>query len=158
MANVGTGVGEHGSASITEISSPWGGTDTLGGLGGFGSEVHSSKTSKTTSSCSRSTRTIVTQTPSGPVETTEEVIEGGPACHTMMDSTKGMASIFPTLERTKGFLDTKTGFVDSGFDLGGFVGDNPEDDHPDVHARSLKSTTVNTKTASYVGKGTTGLE
>ncbi|KAG7255405.1 hypothetical protein CRUP_035713 [Coryphaenoides rupestris] len=133
------------------MSSPWGDTDTLGGLGGFGSEIHSSQTSKTTL-CGKSTRTIVTQTPSGPVETTEEVIEGGPACQTMMDSTKGMPFIFPTLERSKGLLDTKTGFLETGFDLGGFIGDNPEDDHPDVHARSMKSTTVNTKTASYVGK------
>uniref|UniRef100_A0A4W6CPE1 Fibrinogen alpha chain n=1 Tax=Lates calcarifer TaxID=8187 RepID=A0A4W6CPE1_LATCA len=87
-------------------------------------------------------------------------MEGGPECQAMTDHTGGgMSSLFPTLTHTsssssssitsksvhvggaKGSLteDSKTTFGHTGFDLGGFLIDNPEDDIPDFHARSVKS-------------------
>ncbi|XP_035005366.2 fibrinogen alpha chain isoform X2 [Hippoglossus stenolepis] len=48
--------------------------------------------------------------------------------------------------------DTKPGFMNLfGSDIGGFMTDNPEQDHPDVHARSVKSARVQ-RQADYVGK------
>ncbi|KAI4794073.1 hypothetical protein KUCAC02_032300 [Chaenocephalus aceratus] len=60
---------------------------------------------------------------------------------------------------TKGsLLDTKTGFdfgsdfgADFGADLGGFMTDLADDDHPDVHARSVKSVRTE-REAGYIGK------
>lgn len=113
------------------------------------------------------------------MEKVEEVIEGGPECRGATDLTKGgMSSLFPTLTHTsssssssvstktvqtggtKGSIlgDSKTGFgdpfgTDVGIDLGAFLTDNAEDDIPDFHARSVKSTRVE-RQADYIGKGT----
>lgn len=61
---------------------------------------------------------------------------------------------------TKGSLlgDTKTGLgnpfgAEHGLDFGMFMTDNGEDDLPDIHARSVKSTRVE-RQADYIGKGT----
>uniref|UniRef100_A0A3P8V297 Fibrinogen alpha chain n=1 Tax=Cynoglossus semilaevis TaxID=244447 RepID=A0A3P8V297_CYNSE len=121
-------------------------------------------------SSSSTSTTIVVHTKDGPVERTEEVIEGGPQCQALADFTKGgslpstfshtsssSSSTTKTIHSggTKGSLttDSNTGFGDVGFDLGGFMTDDPEDDIPDFHARSVKSTRVE-RQASYVGKGT----
>ena len=96
-------------------------------------------------------------------------MEGGPECHAMTDSSKGgMSSIFPSLTHTssgslthhafstKGSIteDTKSGFGNLfGHDLPGFMTDTPEEDLPDIHARSVKSARVE-RQADYVGKGT----
>lgn len=151
----GAVVGDQGTKSITELSPHWGGGIDFDSFPA--SEVVSKTSHTTTTSCTKRIKTTVTNTPSGPVETREEVMEGGPGCQSMMDSSKGgMSSIFPTLDRTKGNpLDTKTGFADTGFDLAAFTVGDPEDDLPDIHARSLKSTS-GTKTLDFVGKGTGG--
>ncbi len=44
-------------------------------------------------------------------------------------------------------------FDDVGVDLGAFLTDNADDDLPDVHARSVKTTRIE-RQADYVGKGT----
>ncbi|XP_060922662.1 fibrinogen alpha chain [Limanda limanda] len=158
------------SKSITEI----GGDGGLFG-GGFGghsqpSTGHTSTTTKTVS-CTKSIKRTIVQTPSGPVENVEEVIEGGPECHVMNDPSKsGMASMFPAFGHTssssssittsshhaggaKGSItdDTKSGFRLFGSDISGFMTDHPEEDVPDVHARSVKSARVE-READYVGK------
>uniref|UniRef100_A0A3Q1C560 Fibrinogen C-terminal domain-containing protein n=1 Tax=Amphiprion ocellaris TaxID=80972 RepID=A0A3Q1C560_AMPOC len=120
-------------------------------------------------SCTKSIRKTVVHTKDGPVEKTEEVIEGGPECQALSDSTKGgMSSLFPSLTHTsssssshsvhtggaKGSLlgDTKTGFVNPfGSDLGGFTMGAVDDDVPDFHARSVNSMRVE-RQADYVGK------
>lgn len=131
-----------GSKGITEIS---------GGTGSF---------STSTSSCTRSIRTVVTHTATGPKETREEVIEGGPECRAILESSRGgMGTFFPSLGGgltsltggAKGSLmDSKTGFGD--FDLGTFGMGAVEEDLPDVHARSIKSSSV--VQSDHAGKGT----
>lgn len=130
-------------------------------------------TSTTTVRCTKRIQTIVVHTKDGPVERTEEVMEGGPECQAAADHTKGgLGAFFPTLTHTsssssssysgdaKGSLlgGTKTGFGDpfaggAGFDLGAFMTDNAEDDQPDFHARSVKSTRIE-RQADFVGTGT----
>lgn len=160
------------SKSITEL-----GSDDFG-FGGFGLGQPSTGHVTTKSvSCTKTTRRKVVQTKDGPVETMEEVYSGGPECQRMADLSKGgMSSLFPTLTHasssssssvhtktdssggTKGSLlgDSKTGFMDpfgTGLDLGGFMTDDAEEDVPDLHARSVKSATVE-RQDDYVGKGT----
>uniref|UniRef100_A0A672YL76 Fibrinogen alpha chain n=1 Tax=Sphaeramia orbicularis TaxID=375764 RepID=A0A672YL76_9TELE len=124
----------------------------------------SSSSTSSNSSCTRRVQTTIVHTSSGPVERTQEVVEGGPECQSMTDLTKGgSASLFPSLTSktlhitdTKGSLtgDSKTTFADpftDAFDLGGFMTDNTEDDTPDFHARSVKSLRIE-RQADYVGK------
>ncbi|XP_018518875.1 fibrinogen alpha chain [Lates calcarifer] len=159
------------SSSITEL-----GGRGDGHLLGGGFEVYrqpsTSHVSTQTISCTKSIRRTIVHTKDGPVEKVEEVMEGGPECQAMTDHTGGgMSSLFPTLTHTsssssssitsksvhvggaKGSLteDSKTTFGHTGFDLGGFLIDNPEDDIPDFHARSVKSVRVE-RQADYVGK------
>ncbi|XP_023118244.2 fibrinogen alpha chain [Amphiprion ocellaris] len=155
------------SKSITEIGGRGdGGVFDLGG--GF-SQPSTSHVSTQSVSCTKSIRKTVVHTKDGPVEKTEEVIEGGPECQALSDSTKGgMSSLFPSLTHTsssssshsvhtggaKGSLlgDTKTGFVNPfGSDLGGFTMGAVDDDVPDFHARSVNSMRVE-RQADYVGK------
>uniref|UniRef100_A0A3B5AJZ3 Fibrinogen alpha chain-like n=1 Tax=Stegastes partitus TaxID=144197 RepID=A0A3B5AJZ3_9TELE len=125
-------------------------------------------------SCTKSIRRTVVHTKDGPVERMEEVIEGGPECQALRDSSKGgLSSLFPSLTHTsssssssssssvhaggaKGSIlgDSKTGFMDPfGSDLGAFMTGNVEDDVPDFQARSLHGMRVE-RQADYVGKGT----
>lgn len=167
------------SKSITEIGGH-GSSDLFGGGGGGGGgfEAHSqpstSHVSSKTVSCTRSTRRTIVHTKDGPVERVEQVMEGGPECQTMTDLSKGgMSSFFPSLSHastassssssfssgtktvqlggTKGISDPFN--TDVGFDLGAFMTDRAEDDLPDFHARSVKSTRVE-RQADYIGKGT----
>lgn len=150
------------SKSITELggSSHLFGTD--GGIQGLGGSATTHMSTQTIS-CTKSTRRTIVHTKDGPVEKVEEVYEGGPECQALGDSSKGgMGAFFPTLTHTggaKGSLlgNTKTGFENpfgaEGLDLGGFMKDNTEDDIPDFHARSVKSSRVE-RQADYVGKGT----
>ncbi|XP_037614866.1 fibrinogen alpha chain-like isoform X1 [Sebastes umbrosus] len=158
------------SKSITEL----GGDGDIFGNGGGSSTSHASTKSVT---CTKSIRTTVVQTKSGPVEQTEEVMEGGPECQTMTDLTKGgMGPLFPGFTSssssssssssgtktvhtggTKGSLfDSKAGFedpfsVDFGLDLGRFLTDAGEDDFPDFQARSVKTARTE-RHADYIGK------
>uniref|UniRef100_A0A3B5A9I0 Fibrinogen alpha chain-like n=1 Tax=Stegastes partitus TaxID=144197 RepID=A0A3B5A9I0_9TELE len=158
------------SKSITEIGGRGdGGLFNLGG--GFPSTSHVSTQSL---SCTKSIRRTVVHTKDGPVERMEEVIEGGPECQALRDSSKGgLSSLFPSLTHTsssssssssssvhaggaKGSIlgDSKTGFMDPfGSDLGAFMTGNVEDDVPDFQARSLHGMRVE-RQADYVGKGT----
>ncbi|XP_072232892.1 fibrinogen alpha chain isoform X2 [Leuresthes tenuis] len=137
-----------------------------------------SHVSSQTVRCTKKIRTTVVHTKDGPVEKVEEVIDGGPECQAMTDASKGgMSSLFPSLSHTlssssssssssksfhsggtKGSLlgDFKSGPMqpfgaEVGFDLGAFMTDNAEDDLPDFHARSVKSTRVD-RQADFVGK------
>ncbi|XP_070849953.1 fibrinogen alpha chain [Chaetodon trifascialis] len=163
------------SKSITELGGHGGG-DLFGLGGGFEALGQPSTSHVSTKSvgCTKTLRRTVVHTKDGPVERVEEVMGGGPECHAMTDLTKGgMSSLFPTLTHTsssssssssihvggaKGSLlgDTKTGFgnpfgIDHGDDLGMFMTDNAEDDLPDFHARTVKSTRVE-RQADYMGK------
>ncbi|KAM8747559.1 fibrinogen alpha chain-like isoform 1-T1 [Acanthopagrus schlegelii] len=148
------------SKSITEL----GGSSHLFGTGGGVQGLGGSATthmSTQTISCTKSTRRTIVHTKDGPVEKVEEVYEGGPECQALGDSSRGgMGAFFPTLTHTggaKGSIlgNTKTGFGDpfaaEGLDLGGFMTDNGEDDVPDFHARSVKSSRVE-RQADYIGK------
>uniref|UniRef100_A0A667YTS2 Fibrinogen alpha chain n=1 Tax=Myripristis murdjan TaxID=586833 RepID=A0A667YTS2_9TELE len=126
-----------------------------------------STSSSSSSSSSSSIRKTTVHTTSGPVEKTEEVIEGGPECQGMTDLTKGgTGSLFPSLSHTSSsssFTKTvshsggaKTGFAnpfgtDVGIDLGAFLKGNTDDDVPDFHARTLNNPRVE-RQADYVGK------
>ncbi|XP_069580702.1 fibrinogen alpha chain-like [Brachyistius frenatus] len=170
------------SRSITELGGRGDGDGFGGGFGGglgggfgggFGGQPSMSHTSTSSTSCTKSIRRTIVHTKDGPVERTEEVIEGGPECQGLTDVSRGsMGSLFPSLTHTshssgatktshvggaKGSImgDSKTGFGNpfdvTGLDLGGFLTDNVEDDVPDFHARSVKSTRVE-RQADYVGK------
>ena len=162
--------GTSSSTSTSSSSFPGTGSKGITEMSGPGTDMFTSSSS----SCTKSIRTVVMQTASGPVETREEVIEGGPGCRTILESSRGgMGTFFPNLAGpgsssssshsftsnaggAKGsLLDTKTGFADFGFDLGTFGMGNVEEDFPDVHARSIKSSTI--VQSDNVGKGT-GLE
>ncbi|KAM6909410.1 fibrinogen alpha chain [Xenentodon cancila] len=166
------------SKSITELGGRGDG-DLLGGFDSFQSIKQPTATHVSTQSisCTKSTRRTVVHTKDGPVEKVQEVIEGGPQCQAMADTTKGgLSSLFPSLSHTsssssssssssttsrtvntggsKGSLlgDYKGGFMDPfGSDLGAFMTDNAEDDIPDFHARSVKSVQVE-RQDSYVGQ------
>ncbi|KAL7374978.1 hypothetical protein ABVT39_010008 [Epinephelus coioides] len=144
------------SKSITEL----GGSD-FSSLGGV-------STSHIT--CTKRTRTTTIHTKDGPVEKTEEVIEGGPECQSLADHFTGgtsslshkssSSSSSTTMTKTvhsgdaKGSLlgDTKTGFGDLfGSDISAFLTDPADDDLPDFHARSLTSTRTE-RHADYIGK------
>lgn len=137
----------------------------FGGDGGFESfsQTGTSHVSTQTIGCTRKIVRTVVQTPSGPVEKLEEVVEGGPECRVMTDFTKGGASpVFPSLRQTggtKGSImgDSKSAFMNpfdtEGLDLGAFVTENVDDDVPDFHARSVKTVRVERK-ADFVGQGT----
>ncbi|XP_049423667.1 fibrinogen alpha chain-like [Epinephelus fuscoguttatus] len=146
------------SKSITELGG--GDFSSLGGV----------STSHIT--CTKRTRTTTIHTKDGPVEKTEEVIEGGPECQSLADHftggtsslshTSSSSSSSTTMTKTvhsgdaKGSLlgDTKTGFGDLfGSDVGGFLTDAADDDLPDFHARSLTNTRTE-RHADYIGKGT----
>ncbi|XP_031158490.1 fibrinogen alpha chain isoform X2 [Sander lucioperca] len=102
------------SSSSSSSSSASSGTSTksiteLGGRGDagsgfFGMEVSQPSTGHVTTktvSCTRSTRRTVVHTKTGPVEKVEEVIEGGPECSDMTDSTRGgLGALFPSLSHT----------------------------------------------------------
>lgn len=139
-----------------------------GSFDGLSSKTH---ISTKTADCTKRIKTTVIQTKDGPVETTEEVVEGGPECQTFTEFGKGeLSSLFPTLTQgssssssslsstihtsgAKGsLLASKTMLVDP-FDFGAFTTANADDDLPDLHARSVKSTHVKRK-ADFVGKGT----
>ncbi|CAL8241236.1 unnamed protein product [Merluccius merluccius] len=152
-----SGVGDWGEGTASKTSSStsgvgdWGeGTASKTSSSSF--TTSSSSSSSSSSSCTTIIRRLV-QTEAGPV-TREEVIEGGPGCKAKL-SQGGMSSFFPSLthstttEAKGSLLDEKTGF--DLFDMGGFARDITEDDHPDVHARSLKSSTVVLQ-GDYVGK------
>ncbi|XP_033970213.1 fibrinogen alpha chain [Trematomus bernacchii] len=160
------------SSSSSSITNLGGNGDFLGG--GDGLRQPSTSTHVT---CTMSTRRTVVQTKDGPVETVEEVMEGGPECQSMTDFTQGgSSSVFPSLTHTssssssssssskivqaggtKGsLLDTKSGFSgnpfgDFGADLGGFMAGLADDDVPDFHARSVKSVRTE-REAGYIGK------
>ncbi|XP_070785972.1 fibrinogen alpha chain-like [Enoplosus armatus] len=156
------------SKSITELgNSDF--FDVGGGFGGLGQPSTGHVSTKSVS-CTKSVRRYIVHTKEGPVERTEEVMEGGPECQAMADLTKGgTSSFFPSVSHstsssssssvvhtggTKGSLlgDSKTGFGDPfGFDLGLFSTDNAEDDLPDFHARSVKTARTE-RHADYVGK------
>lgn len=106
-----------------------------------------------TVACTRSSRRTIVLVPSGPEERIEEVFEG-PECQNLAEPSKGGANpFFPTFTGgAKGSIlgDTK-GF--GGMDLGAFVTGDVEDDVPDIHARSVKTTRVE-RQADFVGKGT----
>ncbi|XP_037614904.1 fibrinogen alpha chain-like [Sebastes umbrosus] len=132
------------TSSITELG---GGSDLFGGDLGHSSTSHRSTKSVT---CTKSIRTTIVQSKSGPVEHTEEVMEGGPECQTMTHLTNGgMDHLFPGFTSSssssssssgifqvggaKGsLLDSKTGLGDTlgGIDLGLFLTDTGDDDHP----------------------------
>lgn len=137
----------------------------FGADGGFErfSQTGTSHVSSQTVGCTRNIVTTVVQTPSGPVEKTEEVLEGGPECQVMTDLTKGGASaFFPSLRQTGGTKggimgDSKSTFVNlfntESLDLGPFMTGNVDDDVPDLQARSMDTVRVERK-ADFVGKGT----
>lgn len=160
------------SKSITELSGQAGGGLFDGGFDGMSSTTH---VSTKMAECTKRTKTTVIHTKDGPVEKREEVVEGGPECQTFTDFSKGeLSSLFPTLTQAsssssssssssfssintggaKGSLlgSSKAVLVDP-FDFGAFTTANADDDLPDLHARSVKSTHVKRK-ADYVGKGT----
>ncbi|XP_016535172.1 fibrinogen alpha chain isoform X2 [Poecilia formosa] len=149
--------------SITEVSGRGDG-DFLSGFNsqGLPSQPSVSVNTKTVS-CTRTIRRTVIQTENGPVERVEQV-GGGPECDTLGGFTKGgMGSLFPTLTGSsssssfhsggsKGSIlaDSKSGLDPFGADFGAFMTDNVEDDIPDFHARSVKSTVVE-RQADFVG-------
>ncbi|KAK0132168.1 Fibrinogen alpha chain [Merluccius polli] len=140
FSSTSSGVGDWGEGTASKTSSS------------SSSSSYSSSSSSSTS-CTTIIRRLV-QTEAGPV-TKEEVIEGGPGCKAKL-SQGGMSSFFPSLsahsttsEAKGSLLDEKTGF--DLFDMGVFTRDITEDDHPDVHARSMKSSTVVLQ-GDYVGK------
>uniref|UniRef100_A0A3B4VCE8 Fibrinogen alpha chain n=1 Tax=Seriola dumerili TaxID=41447 RepID=A0A3B4VCE8_SERDU len=150
------------------------------GFDGFGQPSTHHVSSKSIT-CTKSTRRVIVHTKEGPVERMEEVMNGGPECQAMADNSRGggMSSFFPSLGHassssssstssltsktvhtsgTKGSLTggSKGGFGDPfgagfGFDLGPFHTAAAEDDIPDFHARSVKSTRFE-RQADYVGK------
>ncbi|KAM9827534.1 fibrinogen alpha chain [Neosynchiropus ocellatus] len=143
------------SKSITELG---GGTHDFGTGGDFRTHSHGSTT---TVSCTRNIKRTVIQTPSGPEEKVEEVIEGGPECQ-IFDFTKGSPVITETSSsshttKTLSHSSTKGTVIDDSFgahmglDLGKFMTDAADDDIPDVHARSVKSVHIK-RQADYVGK------
>ncbi|XP_056225453.1 fibrinogen alpha chain [Seriola aureovittata] len=170
------------SKSITELGGRGDGDLFSGGFDGFGQPSTHHVSSKTLT-CTKSTRRVIVHTKEGPVERTEEVMEGGPECQAMADNSRGgMSSLFPSLGHassssstsssssstltsktvhtggTKGSITgvSKGGFGDPfgagfGFDLGPFHTAAAEDDIPDFHARSVKSTRFE-RQADYVGK------
>lgn len=159
------------SKSMTEMTGPGRGDEL--GLG-FGFEGHASSgtTHSTGVSCSKTIHTHTVHTKDGPVERREEVIEGGPECKTMPELTSGgLKTIFPSVSHvstshstggTKGslFTHSKFGFGDPfasdlGFDHGAFAKSYVDDDVPDFHARSVKTTHVE-RTADFTGTGTKG--
>ncbi|XP_076019059.1 uncharacterized protein LOC143010568 isoform X1 [Genypterus blacodes] len=160
--------------SITELS----GHDSSGGFERQGGSSMSTSTSSQTFSCTRTIQKVITHTKNGPVETTEEVMVGGPECQTMTHLTRGeLSGFFPSHTSsssssssstssitTKSVDSTKGGvsktmisdFGGVGFDLGLLRTDDAEEDTPDVHARGVKSTRVE-REAHYVGKVCTKL-
>lgn len=81
-------------------------------------------------------------------------MEGGPECQIVSGHSKGgMSTLFPTYTGgAKGSImgDTKSF---GGIDLGAFMTGDVEEDVPDFHARSVKTTRVERK-ADFVGTGT----
>lgn len=79
-------------------------------------------------------------------------MEGGPECQNMAGLPKGgMSTLFPTY--TGGAKGSITGKSFGGIDLGAFMTGDVDEDVPDFHARSLKTTRVERR-ADFVGKGT----
>ncbi|XP_053199612.1 fibrinogen alpha chain [Scomber japonicus] len=127
----------------------------------------------TRTTCTKTVRRTVVHTKDGPVERTEEVMGGGPECQGLDLTKGGMGSFFPSLSHvstsssssssssslshtggTKGSLfgDHKSGFGDPfASDFAAFRTANTEDDIPDFHARSVKSSRFE-RHADYVGK------
>lgn len=158
--------------SITELGGPQGGGLFDGRFDGLSSKT---RLSTQTASCTKTIKTTIVQTAKGPEEKREEVVEGGPECHTFTELSKGeLTSLFPTLTlasssssslsssssssiHTGGAKQSQLEVSKSGlgdpFDLGAFMMANAEDDVPDLQARSVKTTHVERK-ADYVGKGT----
>uniref|UniRef100_A0A3Q2TA04 Fibrinogen alpha chain n=1 Tax=Fundulus heteroclitus TaxID=8078 RepID=A0A3Q2TA04_FUNHE len=154
------------SKSITELSGRGDG-NFPGGFGGMEmvSQPSTSHVTTKTVSCTKTIRRTIVHTKDGPVERVEEV-GGGPECQGVGGFTKGeLSSLFPSFTSTssssssfhsggaKGSLlaDTKSGMDPFGEDFGAFMTDNAEDDIPDIHARSVKSTVVE-RQQEFVGK------
>ncbi|XP_042257686.1 fibrinogen alpha chain [Thunnus maccoyii] len=159
------------SKSITELGGR--GDGEFFGVGG--AQPSTGHVSTKSVSCTKSIRRTIVHTKDGPVERTEEVMEGGPECQGATDLTKGgMGAFFPSLSHassssSSSSMSTKTmhaggakgslladgrhgfGFPPSGMDLGAFMMARVEDDMPDFHARSVKSTRVE-RQADYIGK------
>lgn len=163
--------------SITELGGPQGGGLFDGRFDGLSSKTH---LSTQTASCTKTIKTTIVQTAKGPEEKREEVVEGGPECHTFTELSKGeLTSLFPTLTLASSSSSSSSSLLSSSsssssihtggakqsqlevsksglgdpFDLGAFMMANAEDDVPDLQARSVKTTHVERK-ADYVGKGT----
>lgn len=81
-------------------------------------------------------------------------MEGGPGCQIVAGpSNGGMSTFFPI--NTGGAKGGIMGHTKSfgGMDLGAFMTGDVEEDLPDIHARSLKTTRVERR-ADFVGTGT----
>ncbi|XP_015226361.1 PREDICTED: fibrinogen alpha chain-like [Cyprinodon variegatus] len=151
-----TSTSPSSAKSITELSGRGDG-NFFGGFEGSQSQPSISHSSTKTVSCTKTVRRTIIQTPNGPVERVEEV-GSGPECEGVGGFTKGeMGSLFPSFAGsssssfsaihsggTKGSLlaDSKSGLDPFGADFGAFLTDNSDDDVPDFHARSVKSTVV----------------
>lgn len=156
------------SKSITELSGLRGDGLFNGGYDGLSSKTH---VSTKTIGCTKRIQTTVINTSKGPVEKTEEVVEGGPECQTFTELREDeLGSFFPTLSQASSSSSSSSSSIHTGdskgsllggsrtelvnpFDFGAFKPANGDEDVPDLLARSIKSTHVERK-ADYVGKGT----
>ncbi|KAJ8008508.1 hypothetical protein DPEC_G00105610 [Dallia pectoralis] len=176
------GGGEVGKGDMDFFAGMGGLGTGLGDLGGGDFDRSTRVTTETQMlSCTKVRRKIVTHTKDGPVERIEETMTG-PGCEAMKagGSTDGLAntkfadssssssfSTFTKTTSTKGdrnlLTTTKSGGGDTmddpfGLDLGAFARDDLEDDIPDFHARSLKSSVRSERQADYVGKDCTDIQ
>ncbi|XP_077356429.1 fibrinogen alpha chain [Festucalex cinctus] len=151
------------SKSITELSG--GSNGDLFGAGGFEDVKLASVDSK---NCVLVTKKTTVMTQDGPVEKLVETREGGPECQSLSGAKGGLDSLFPGLTHVSSNIkpvhvsgvkgsdsDAKTGFsqpfAEVGFDLGKFFTNQPEEDAPDPHARSVQSAHVQ-RQSDYAGK------
>lgn len=155
----------------------------MGSLGG-GDFTSTGHQTMQISSCTKTIKKTTVHTKDGPVEHVEEV-SSGPGCEAMkLGGGKGMGDFFPSLSSSsssssftkttshgssKGgsslLSSTKTGgAADSfgtdtlGMDLGAFMRGDEEDDVPDFHSHSVKTSVRGKRQEDYVGKGTSDLE
>uniref|UniRef100_A0A4W5K227 Fibrinogen alpha chain n=1 Tax=Hucho hucho TaxID=62062 RepID=A0A4W5K227_9TELE len=150
-----------------------GGLGSLGG-GDFATTGH---LTTQTLSCTKTTKRTIVHTKDGPEERVEEVLSG-PFCEAQKHGgggRGGMGEIFPSLTSssssssssftkttshggTKGgssiLTSTGSGFEEDpfGMDLGAFKRGNEDDDIPDFHARSVKTSVQSERQEDYVGK------
>ncbi|XP_068612222.1 fibrinogen alpha chain-like [Brachionichthys hirsutus] len=124
------------STKHKSITEPKGKADDLSGPSTDVDHSITTHVSSKSITCSKSMRKTVVQTDDGPVDKMEEVIEGGPECHTMTETSKtGLSSLFPT------FGGAEFGNL-FGDDLGIFGTAPVEDDVPDFQARSVKTASI----------------